>query len=88
MTEIAQIEETEANRQLTLWLRERGSRIIGGVSWSRITFTKRSYWAAIALVLPAGAFSGSFMGRYGFHVYDTGEVALVGRVEPGDPWNE
>lgn len=77
---IVDITEATAKSLLVQWLRERDTALRAHQSWSRVTFTERQYWAGIVDV---AGFGGIPPGRYGFHVYDNGEVAMVGRAEGG-----
>jgi len=81
MTDVAVVfSEKVAKRTLKAWYRDKSTSIFAYESAIYCEYPPPSipFWAFIVLVY------GNFCGEYGFHVYQDGQVKLIGRIEVDD----
>jgi len=79
MKEIATVfDDKSAKSMLRLWLRDRKTKIVCYYSCAQFSYSERLFWA---IVVKLFGLESSFNGVYGFHIYENGEVKLIGKQD-------
>lgn len=70
------IDEISAKVSLMTWARERKTRLVHYFSCARCDYCNKPFWTIVVRLF---SWESNFNGVYGFHIYEDGEVKLIGK---------